>query len=166
MTNSLDEKASFLANRLKEEGEKVITFFTRLTPEQQQLVVYTGKDQPAGSLTWTIHHILAHFVSSDASIIELIKIIAAGGEGSPENFEIDRFNQKMVQKHENTPYVKLLTRFTELRQKMIELVSCLSSEDLNRLGRHPFLGLASITDIIKLVYRHQQIHIRDIRRLI
>jgi hypothetical protein len=36
--------------------------------------------------------------------------------------------------------------------------------DLAKLGRHPFLGITSLEDIIKMVYRHNQIHMREIRR--
>jgi hypothetical protein len=39
-------------------------------------------------------------------------------------------------------------------------------DDLAKQGRHPFLGTASLSDMIKLMYMHNQIHIRDIRRML
>jgi hypothetical protein len=38
--------------------------------------------------------------------------------------------------------------------------------DLERIGRHPFLGVAPLVEMIKLVYRHNGIHIRDARKLV
>jgi hypothetical protein len=31
-------------------------------------------------------------------------------------------------------------------------------------GRHPFLGRAPLSEIIKIIYRHNQIHLREIRQ--
>ena len=58
----------------------------------------------------------------------------------------------------------LLAQYEELRRSNANLVSRMQPEDLARVGRHPFLGVASLEEIIKLLYRHNQIHQRDIRR--
>ena len=46
------------------------------------------------------------------------------------------------------------------------VVAHMTPEDLPKVGRHPFLGAAPLEDIIKLLYRHNQIHQRDVRRLL
>jgi hypothetical protein len=56
--------------------------------------------------------------------------------------------------------------FKDGRSEMISFVGSLSIEDLLREGRHPFLGLTSLAEMIKMVYRHNQIHHRDLRKLI
>jgi hypothetical protein len=61
---------------------------------------------------------------------------------------------------------ELLTRFKEYRRKNIDVVENFRSEDLVKTGRHPFLGVAQLEEIIKLIYRHNQIHLRDIRRVL
>jgi hypothetical protein len=40
----------------------------------------------------------------------------------------------------------------------------MSDEDLGREGRHPWLGWDKIGKFLKLVYRHNMIHQRDMRR--
>jgi hypothetical protein len=42
----------------------------------------------------------------------------------------------------------------------------LSADDLVKTGRHPWLGIAPLEDMIQLLYRHNQIHQRDIRKLL
>jgi hypothetical protein len=44
------------------------------------------------------------------------------------------------------------------------MVAEMDNNDLEIQGRHPFLGVAPLSDIIKLIYRHNQIHIREIRK--
>ncbi len=38
------------------------------------------------------------------------------------------------------------------------MVASISQADLTEEGRHPYLGVAPLTDMIKLIYRHNQIH--------
>jgi hypothetical protein len=59
---------------------------------------------------------------------------------------------------------ELLAQFAERRQASVQLAAGLSAEDLQRTGRHPWLGVAAVEEILKMLYRHNQIHQRDIRR--
>jgi len=43
------------------------------------------------------------------------------------------------------------------------MVSQFDDPDLEKSGRHPWLGMAQVEEIIKLMYRHNQIHQREIR---
>lgn len=149
-----------LAERLKVEGEKTLHFFHGLSPEQWERRVYTE-----GSC-WTIRQVLAHFTVSEASFARLIGDILAGGQGAPENFQIDYFNERTVGKLEAATPIELLEKYVDLRSRFTALVQGLHPDDLLKTGRHPYLGVATIEDIIKLLYRHNAIHIREIRRII
>ena len=47
---------------------------------------------------------------------------------------------------------------------MIVFVSELHEPDLQRTGRHPSLGVMALGDMIKIVYRHNHMHERDLRQ--
>jgi hypothetical protein len=149
-----------LAERLVTEGDKTQKFFESLTPDEWQLKVYPDGTQ------WCIQQILAHFVASEVAFNHLISNILAGGEGAPEDFDIDVFNEREVLLYKNIPNSDLLELFNSYRKMNVTLIGKMSLEDLKRAGRHPFLGIAPLVDIIKLIYRHNQIHQRDIRRLV
>lgn len=149
-----------LAERLRSEGQKTLEFFQDLKSSQWDQQLYTE-----GSC-WSIRLVLAHFVSSEASFFKLFENVLAGGQGAPEGFDIDAYNERKVdQLREMTP-TDLLNRFAELRQESAMLVARMSPEDLSRTGRHPFLGVTRLEDMIKLLYRHNQIHLRDIRKVL
>ncbi|MCX6068934.1 MAG: DinB family protein, partial [Chloroflexi bacterium] len=61
---------------------------------------------------------------------------------------------------------ELLEQFKAVRGKMIALVASFSETDLEKQGRHPFLGQTTLAEMIKMVYRHNQIHYRDLRKII
>lgn len=115
---------------------------------------------------WTVQNVLAHFVSAEQGFIRLFRDILAGGKGAAEDFDIDRYNAKQQEMVRDVSRQELMHIFKNGRSEMISFVGSLSIEDLQREGRHPFLGLTSLAEMIKMVYRHNQIHHRDLRKLI
>ncbi len=111
-----------------------------------------------------MHHLLAHFVSSEIGRNELIDNVYNRGNGAPANFEIDPFNQIEVEMFSTETNDDLLSRFTQERTHLIEHVSVMSPQDLERMGNYPYLGEVTLSEMIKLTYRHLQIHLRDARR--
>ena len=59
-----------------------------------------------------------------------------------------------------------MQRYARVRRATVEKVRSIQDPDLERIGRHPYLGMATLTDIIKLIYRHNQIHQRDFRKML
>jgi hypothetical protein len=155
----MPETSQFLAERLRTEGEKTVEFFRQTPAPQWSQQIYSD-----GS-GWTAGQILIHFISTEEAIQALIADVLAGGAGAAEGFDIDAFNEREVVRLGNLPVHDLLDRFAELRQKTAAIVAQMRPDDLQRMGRHPFLGVVALADTIKLLYRHNQIHIRDIRHL-
>ena len=147
-----------LADRLREEGARVIDFFNNLSKEQWDIYVYLEGN------VWNLHDLLAHFVSSELGRKKLIVDVAGGGKGAPPDFKIDKFNQKEVDRLSVESNSKLLRRFTQERNHLIMFVTALRPQDLDIVGNDPFLGEVPLAEIIKLTYRHLQIHLRDARR--
>jgi len=149
-----------LAEKLLADGEKTLAFFELLTEEQWRIEVYTD------GMDWSVREVLCHFAVTETGFNRLLENILNGGEGSPEDFNIDVYNRKKVAQLENASLEDLKSTYNQARLKNADLVSQLQPEDLQRTGRHPFLGVAPLEDIIKLIYRHNQIHLRDVRKLL
>jgi hypothetical protein len=151
---------SFLAERLKVEGEKTIAYFSFLGDEIWNLEVYTENS------TWTVRNILVHFITAEQGFIKLFKDVLAGGKGAREDFDIDRYNAGQQKKMQDVSPRDLVVLFGNVRSEMIALVSSLTQDELFLQGRHPFLGPTTLCEMIKMVYRHNQIHHRDLRKTI
>lgn len=156
----MPETPQSLCERLRVEGNKTLAIFRQLESKDWEKTLYADGE------TWNVRQLLAHFVTAEAGIEDLIKNILEGGEGVSQDFDIDRYNSRQVSRHFETQPEKLMMMFSEQRASTVELVGSLQAADLLRFGRHPFLGMASLEDIIKLIYRHNQIHQRDMRRAI
>ena len=153
----MPKSPQFLAKRLRSEGEKMTAFFTELSDADWNQTVYTEGE------TWTIRNVLVHFVTAEQGFLKLFPEIVAGGEGASEDFDIDRYNARQQERAQELSIEKLLLQYQDVREKMATWVESLSADDLAKEGRHPFLGKTTVEEMVKLVYRHNQIHYRDMR---
>ena len=156
----MPETSAFLADRLKTEGEKTFAFFAALAPEQWQWDVYTEGE------TWAVRNVLAHYVTAEKGFITVFSGIRDGGPGVRDDFDIDRYNASQQRKTIQLSPTELLEEFRSIRAQMIAFVASLTDSDLARQGRHPYLGQTPLSEMIKMVYRHNQIHYRDLRKVL
>ena len=149
-----------LAEKLKAEGEKFATFFAALNEDQWQCEVYTE-----GS-TWTIRNVLSHFVTSERGLIRLFERIRQGGAGASEDFSIDFYNARQQEKTKELTPAQLLEQYKSVRAKSILWVSGLQDSELVIEGRHPWLQQTTLREMIKMLYIHNQIHYRDMKKVL
>ena len=143
---------------MKHEGEKIVEYFEGLSDEQWLLEIYTE------DTVWTIRNILAHLMTSERAFVKLFESIRQGGIGVTDEFVIDRYNARQQEKTKELGTQELLQRFKSIREEMIVWVSEIDDSDLEKTGRHPFLGQTTLREMIKMVYLHNQIHYRDIKK--
>jgi len=151
-------KCKKLIEKLISSGRKTNDFFQIVKGDDWYQQVYSE------GANWSVHHILAHFVASEAAIARLVEFVLRGNEGVPEDFNIDAYNEREVSCFSKLPNDMVLQRFMERRGETIQLVMDLDDADLAVEGRHPWLGIVPVEQMIKLMYRHNQIHQRDIRK--
>lgn len=151
---------AWLVEHLKKEGKKVIAHFAALSDEQWDVEVYTEGD------SWTVRNVLAHFVTSERGLHKLFESIREGGLGASDDFSIDRYNARQQEKVEDLSPAELLEQFANVRADLAKWVSKLSQGDLVKEGRHPFMGQVQLGEMIKMIYLHNQLHLRDCRKLV
>ena len=149
-----------LAEKLKSEGEKFTAIFAGLADNQWQMEVYTEGE------TWTIRNVLSHFVTSERGLVRLFEKIRLGDTGSPDDFSIDRYNSAQQQRTKDLTPQELLEQYKAVRADSIAWILSLAELDLEKQGRHPFLGMTSIREMIKMLYLHNQTHYRDMKKVL
>jgi len=149
-----------LADKLEAEGEKMYALFAGLTDDQWQAEVYTEGE------TWTLRNVLAHFVTSERGLVKLFERIRQTGEGSSDDFSIDRYNAAQQQKTKDLAPQELLEQYQAVRADSVAWTLSISELDLEKQGRHPFIGMTSIREMIKMLYLHNQLHYRDMKKVL
>lgn len=146
-----------LIRRLVSDGEKTAEFFRDLPPEAWEQQVYTTGGR------WSVRMVLAHFVFAERALNRLMADVAGGGKGAPRGLDIDRFNEAEAAPFQATPPSELLEAFRQARAATVRLAGGLDLPDLAKSGYHPWFGDVDLSEMLKLVYRHNMIHVRDVR---
>jgi uncharacterized protein (TIGR03083 family) len=154
---ALHRALEHLRQRLTSEGAKTVEFFAALPPEAWDHPVYTTGPR------WRVRHVLAHFVSAERGYLHYMRDSVAGGSGVPRDFDIDAFNATQVAALSDRSPAQLLEALRAVRQETCEFVATLRPEDLDRVGYHPWFGDETLSFLIRLIYRHPMLHLRDVR---
>jgi hypothetical protein len=149
-----------LADKLKTEGDKFVSIFSNLTDAQWQTEIYTE------GAAWTIRNVLSHFVTSERGLLKLFEQIRQGGAGVPDDFSIDRYNAAMQERMKDAAPQELLEQYEGIRAETVAWILGLSEHDLSKQGRHPFMGMSTIQDMLKMLYIHNLNHYRDMKKVL
>lgn len=149
-----------IQKRLRDEGDKLIATFESLTPDQWSSSIYSD------GMQWTLKDLLAHLISAEREFLYYGRQIVAGGSGAPEGFDVNGFNNQAVTAMREHEIDRLLADLRAVRQQTIDLVAEFKDEDFVRSGRHPFFEQMTIEGMFRLIYRHNMMHMRDVRRVL
>ena len=156
----MDSRRNGIIAELKKNEAEIITFYKGLNSVQLGMMVYS--EDPG----WTVQQVLAHFITIERSMHWLFKDILAGGPGSPEDFDVDRFNLTQPRKLDGWSLDELVAKFRSVRRDTIALVKGMEEKDLDREGRHAFHGHGKLERFIVWAYEHARLHLDDVRQIL
>ena len=154
----MKDRSPHIIAELKKNLQDSIAFFRSLSPDELRTQVYQD------GAKWTVQQVLAHFVTIERAMQWLFKDILAGGPGSPEDFDVDRFNRSQPKKLDGLSIAELITQFKSVRENTISIVRAMSDADFDREGRHAFHGHGKLERFIRWTYEHVNLHLDDIRK--
>jgi len=70
----------------------------------------------------------------------------------------------MQERTESATVQELIEQYKEIRANAVKWVAGLNDSELEITGRHPFLGQTVIREMIKMLYIHNQLHYRDMKK--
>ena len=156
----MDNRRNGIIAELKNNEEEIINFYKDLNANQLEMMVYS--EDPG----WTVQQVLAHFITIERTMQWLFKDILAGGPGSPEDFDVDRFNLTQPRKLDGLSLYELFEKFQSVRRDTIALVDGMEDKDLDREGRHAFHGHGKLERFIVWAFEHTRLHLDDIRGIL
>lgn len=156
----MDTELNHIEKRLREEGDRTVAFFQALSDSEWEMLVYSGK------ISWRVRDVLGHFISAERAYQNYLAEILAGGPGVPPDLDIDKFNAIEVEGFSEWEEEALLKAYQGTRKETIRLVASLELDDLKLRVVHPWSGERDLSWFLKLLYRHQLMHIHDIKRVL
>jgi DinB superfamily len=148
-------RVTAIVARLEKGMAKTLERFNALAAETWQAAVYEGPPR------WTARDLAAHFYSAEVHLLLMARNVADGGEGAPDGFDYNEFNAQEQERLAGMTCGEVLARLAQARRETIAFASALSEEQLDRVGRHPALGMVSLEIMLTAIYGHQLMHMRD-----
>lgn len=146
-----------IIERLQQEGDKALELFSSFSTKEWNTLVYFDK------MEWHVKDLLAHFISAEKSFKLLFNNILESKQGALEEFSIDEFNNSQVLKMKDIEKEMLIELFRATRSQTINWLKVIPESDLEIIGNHPAMGEVKIIEMVKMIYLHNQMHLRDLR---
>ncbi len=156
----MSNKATQLAEKLRTEGEKTLTFYQNLPADTWDMQVF------GDGAMWSVRGVFEHLCISEHTLRRLFEEIIKGGTGSPEGFDINAFNQEKTGRFADLSFDDLFKLYADTREKTVTFTRGLTDEQLALRGRHPAMGDTSLEEQIKMIYLHHIMHMRDVKKVL
>lgn len=150
------ERIELLKKRLNAAQAAMDAVFDEVEGRWEMQVYHDG---PA----WNVRQIAIHLAETERGLFDQMRsIVEAGASTVPDDFDIDRYNQRSVEKRASMTSGEARAAQKAERSALIAWLDTLSAADLEKTGRHPAIGIIPIDMYIRVIARHQKDHTADI----
>ena len=152
----MSDRADKLAQQLERNLQQLIA-------ETSSLEINSGQNvYDDGPSDWAVIDVIHHLATAETEFLSLFHNILEGGEGVSTDFSVDKFNEENRLDHSEMDIRATIQIWKNARQEMIQFVQGLEDDQLDMMGRHPFLGISTLSQMIKLISIHALTHFRDV----
>lgn len=113
---------------------------------------------------WNVRQLVVHLSIADHGLNNQIMNIAEGREVIPEDFDLERYNQRSVEKRAEMTVEEARANLDASRKALIEWLDSVDEAKLERTGRHASLRILSVEELVHVVADHDRGHASDIAR--
>lgn len=154
-----DQRRAEIAPKLEKVHQRLADLFQSLTETAWQTVIYPESG-------WTTEDVLRHLVSAEPGLHLNIERIRQGGEGASAEFDLDRWNDRQIQKLQERSRAELLVQFERNHQATLALLQRIEADDWDKQGRHALAGMLTIEGWLNLIGLHNRQHLRDMQQVL
>jgi DinB superfamily len=154
----MDDRKHQLHDHLNATREAVLKIIGNMQPDDWNLQVQ-GDDG-----RWTVKQVMLHLATSETGQIATGRAIVAGQPTVPDDFDLNRYNNRQVEKNAAKTPPEILFGMAESRQKLLAFLDEVNEADLDKRGKH---GRGDVISLEQLFYRigeHEAEHTELIKK--
>jgi hypothetical protein len=115
---------------------------------------------------WTVRQMMLHLATSESGQIGTGKSIVAGQPTVPDDFDLNRYNTRQVEKNAAKMPPEILFGMAESRQKLLAFLDEVSEADLDKRGKHARGDVISLEQLFYRIGEHEAEHAELIRQAV
>jgi DinB superfamily len=155
----MSERKDKLRQTIEVDNAASLAIFRRVRPEQWEEPV--PSDEGA---TWQARDVLNHVTISEGSQLVVIQRILAGQGGVPEDFDLNRFNRRAVQKQAERTVDDMLASIARDHAQVLAALGDTSEADLDKTGRHARGDTLTVEQFFHRITEHRRQHAEELAR--
>ncbi|XWX04393.1 DinB family protein [Aggregatilineales bacterium SYSU G02658] len=113
---------------------------------------------------WTLRQLTIHLLLSERGIIHVIQRAYAGENPITPDYDVDRYNQRSVEKNANMTIAEAVAGLHEARQAYLAWLDTVEDAKLDTVNRHPLQDEIPLWQFIERQALHERMHAQDIVR--
>ena len=152
------DKKEVIKDKLTAVRQETVRVLGGLTEEQWHAPVYTDE-----GAEWRVIDVVRHVADSERGMTALMAQVQGGGTGVPADFDLHRWNRRVVAKQQDKGPADLLADMAANREALLTFMDSLADDDWAKEGRHASLHILSIEQVCHLIADHEKAHIAEIR---
>ncbi len=154
----MDDRKHQLHDHLNATREAVLKIIGNMQPDDWNLQVQ-GDDG-----RWTVKQVMLHLATSETGQIATGRSIVAGRPTVADDFDLNRYNNRQVEKNAAKTPPEILFGMAESRQKLLAFLSEVSEADLDKRGKHARGDVISLEQLFYRIGEHEAEHAELIKK--
>jgi hypothetical protein len=149
----MNGKKTVILDKLNAERTALLTFLDGLMADDWQTAVYTE------DANWTFADIVRHLVDAERGMIGLMQQWQQGKDPVPPDFDLVRWNARVVQKAAEKSPAELLAEMAKNRVNLLAFIESIQTAEWAKQGRHGSLRIMTIEEVCHLIADHELSHL-------
>ena len=148
-----------IRQRITADHAASMAIFNSFTPEQWEMPA--PSDEGA---QWKARDVLAHLAVSEGGQLGQIERCLKGEAPVPDDFDLNRFNRRSVQKQADKSVAELLSTVAQGHAEVLRALEVVAEADLDRAGRHARGDTLTIEQFFHRITEHRRQHAEALAR--
>jgi hypothetical protein len=151
-----------VSERIKQHKERLAAARQRLDDVFNQVGDRWQAQVYSEGAAWNIHQLAIHLMVSDKGQNNTVMKIAEGENTIPEDFDLERFNRRSVEKRAEATPEEIRSALAASRTELLVWLDTIDDSALEKEGRHASLRILTVGQILDVMANHERNHASDI----
>jgi uncharacterized protein (TIGR03083 family) len=153
----MSERKQQLKAALQQARERLLAALEQIGERSEEQIYTDG----AG---WTLRQLAIHLLISERGIARVIQGIYNGENPISPDYDVDRYNQRSVEKQADMPLADAIAGLKAAREEFLAWLDAADEAKLEVVARHPLQDHIPLWRFIERQAQHEQMHAEDIER--
>jgi hypothetical protein len=153
-------------------SERKHVLYDHLNHTREELLEVVGQmqaadwDRPVQSVEggWTVKQLLLHVATSESGQIKTAQAIVAGQPTVPDDFDLNRYNARQIEKNKEKQPPEILFSMAESRQKLLAFLEEVPKDALDKSGKHGRGDVITLEQLFLRIGEHEADHAEEMRK--